>query len=344
MDSITQAALGASVAGLVAGRKCSPKVLLAGAALGTLPDLDVLVDYGDPVANMVNHRGFSHSLLVLFPFSLVLAALWYKWRATTWSFASVWLLVAACLITHPLLDAFTSYGTQLFWPLDVPSVSISSIFIIDPLYTVPLLICLIAALIWRARGAKLCGIGLTVSTLYLVWSLAALNIIENRVEQAVKGTPLEHQPVFITPTPFNTVLWRVVVLEDTQYWEGLASLLDESDDIAFMPFDRGIWPISELSDDVSSLDVFASGFIRFEELDQQIIVTDLRLGLSSYHPFRFVLAQTDIPGSWQSVPPVQLDPGPVLPRTIPALWLRLLGNQNIDAMLCNEKDCFRDEG
>lgn len=59
MDSVTQAALGAAVAGLIAGKKCSPKVLLAGAALGTLPDLDVLIHYGDPVSDMVKHRALA---------------------------------------------------------------------------------------------------------------------------------------------------------------------------------------------------------------------------------------------------------------------------------------------
>ncbi len=65
MDSLTQALLGASVQGALLGRWQGRKALLYGAALGTLPDLDVLIDYGDPVAEMTYHRGFSHSLLVL---------------------------------------------------------------------------------------------------------------------------------------------------------------------------------------------------------------------------------------------------------------------------------------
>ncbi len=89
MDSISQAALGAAVAGAVAGRRCTPKVLLAGAALGTLPDLDVMLDYGDPISNMVKHRGFSHSLFVLLPFAAMLAALWKRFVAKDWPFLAV---------------------------------------------------------------------------------------------------------------------------------------------------------------------------------------------------------------------------------------------------------------
>ncbi|WP_036830684.1 metal-dependent hydrolase, partial [Photobacterium sanctipauli] len=113
---------------------------------------------------MVKHRGFSHSLFVLLPFSLLLSWLWQKWRPTRFSFAHLWLLVAACLLTHPILDAFTAYGTQLFWPITTP-IAISSVFIIDPFYTVPLLLMLIASLLWRDRMAKLCGAGLAVSSL-----------------------------------------------------------------------------------------------------------------------------------------------------------------------------------
>ena len=52
MDSITQALLGASVQGAMLGRWQGRKALAYGAILGTLPDLDVVIDYGDAVANM----------------------------------------------------------------------------------------------------------------------------------------------------------------------------------------------------------------------------------------------------------------------------------------------------
>ncbi|MGE4477106.1 MAG: metal-dependent hydrolase, partial [Stutzerimonas sp.] len=73
MDSITQALLGATVHTAVLGRWQGRKALLFGAALGTLPDLDVVIDYGDAVANMTYHRGFSHSLFVLSGLALLLA-------------------------------------------------------------------------------------------------------------------------------------------------------------------------------------------------------------------------------------------------------------------------------
>ena len=140
MDSITQAALGAAIGGAVAPAGQRRKALLVGAALGTLPDLDVLIDYGDAVANFTYHRGFSHSLLVLPPFALLLWLALRRWWAPVREAPARWLaIIGLALITHPLLDAHTAYGTQLFWPLTLPPTMWATLFIIDPLFTLPLL-------------------------------------------------------------------------------------------------------------------------------------------------------------------------------------------------------------
>lgn len=75
MDSITQAALGAAVGGAVLGKRLGRKAIVIGALLGTLPDLDVALDYGDAIANVTEHRGFSHSLFVLTGLATLLAVL-----------------------------------------------------------------------------------------------------------------------------------------------------------------------------------------------------------------------------------------------------------------------------
>src|SRR3546814_16380487 len=75
MDSLTQAVLGAGIQGAMLGRYHGRKALAAGALLATLPDLDVLIDYGDPVSGMINHRGFSHSVFILTALALALTAL-----------------------------------------------------------------------------------------------------------------------------------------------------------------------------------------------------------------------------------------------------------------------------
>ena len=109
MDPLTQAVLGASVAGVCAPAGQRRKAMLAGAMLGTLPDLDVLIDYDDAVRNFTYHRGFSHSLFVLTPFAVALWLLLRRWWAPAREAPGRWLAaIALTLLTHPLLDAHTA--------------------------------------------------------------------------------------------------------------------------------------------------------------------------------------------------------------------------------------------
>ena len=118
MDSVSQVVLGAACCHAVAGRKLGRKALVLGAALGTLPDLDVLIKYGNAVANFTYHRGFSHSLLVLTLISPIIMLLLRRFSAfRVISQLRLLLAVFLALITHPILDSFTVYGTQLFLSL-----------------------------------------------------------------------------------------------------------------------------------------------------------------------------------------------------------------------------------
>lgn len=341
MDSVSQAVLGAALAGAVAGKKCSPKILFAGAVLGTLPDLDVLIDYGDPITNMVKHRGFTHSLIVLIPFALLLAALWHRFYTTTWSFMRLSVLFVSVLITHPLLDSFTAYGTQLFWPLDTPPISIASIFIIDPLYTLPLLIGVIFACIWRKSAATFCGVSLVISTLYLGWSVYAQHQIIQRVESDLFAKNIEKESLFLTPTPLNTVLWRVVFLEKgkSNYQEALISLLDQDEKIDWVSFEKGECPLAEKTGSLNALEDFTKGFIRYHQVDDAIIATDLRLGMANRFPFQFKVATRDH-HSWQMIPPEQLEMQPPAVQDMTALWKRLFGQPSTHPLLCNVNDCY----
>lgn len=127
--------------GALLGRVQGRRALIYGAALATVPDLDVLMRYPDPVSLMTYHRGFSHSIFVLTGTAALLTWLIRKyWPQAQYSAGRLFLTLWLVLVTHPLLDAFTVYGTQLFWPLPSIPESWSAIFIIDPVYTVPLLL------------------------------------------------------------------------------------------------------------------------------------------------------------------------------------------------------------
>ncbi|WIX31692.1 metal-dependent hydrolase [Salinicola sp. JS01] len=326
MDSLTQACLGAAVAGAVMPR-LGRRALLLGAALGTLPDLDVAIDYGDAVADYTRHRGFSHSLPVLAALATLLAWLASRWRRSREiaSFAHWWWLFALCLLTHPLLDAFTTYGTQLLWPLPLTPVSWHSLFIIDPAYTLPLLIGVLVFAI-RPRRRPL-GIALGVSCAYIGFSLGAQAFVESRVKSALAARGLAQAPMLVQPAPLTTLLWRVTVIDQDQALEGWVGLLDGDAPVTLTPWPLGdTWRQAALATtDGQRLAWFSGPFLRYavvtpEDAPPRLTATDLRLGIPGLHPFVFTLAARDADGGWQPVPSVRESQG----RPDRALLERLL--------------------
>lgn len=316
MDSITQAVLGASVQGALLGRWQGRKALLYGALLGTLPDLDVVIDYGDAVADMTYHRGFSHSLLVTGIVSVLLAWLVRRFRPHPhYSGVRLWVCIWLVLTTHILLDAFTTYGTQLFWPLSTPPVAISSIFIIDPLYTVPLLLAVIIGLavgLKRRIGLRALYCALGLSTLYLLSTLGGKQMAADRLELALEKAGIEPEAVFISPTPFNTVLWRVVAVDGDDYYEGLTSWLDSQPPRLERLPRRASEARAALADSPQHqrLQWFTNDLLRYDLIDDHWVATDLRLGMTGYHPFRFALSREQESGTHELIDLVEMWPAP----------------------------------
>ena len=326
VDSVTQAVLGASVAGVCAPAGHRREALLIGAALGTLPDLDVLIDYGDPVSNFTYHRGFSHSLFVLAPFSILLWLALRRWWAPVRDAPLQWLAaIALTLITHPLLDAHTVYGTQLWWPMTVPPTMWSTLFIIDPLYTLPLLAGAFVAAIWPARRRATVAIrtGLMLSTLYVGWSWTAKLVVEDHAKQALADMGLRGAPMFSVPTPLNTVLWRVVALSDDGYVEGFDSLLVDEGGIRLQHFESDTESLQAARDipAVARLRWFARDFLRVTLENGRLVLSDLRMGQEPDYVFTHVVAEIGNP-HWKAIPPEQI-PLNFSQRALAETWRRI---------------------
>lgn len=309
MDSLTQIVLGGAVAALAAPASQRRKALLAGAALGTLPDLDVipLMLIGtDPVTSVTWHRGPSHSLLVLAITGLLLWLLLRKWWTPVREQSGRWLwAIQLALLTHPLLDAFTVYGTQLLWPLPSPPVMGGSMFIIDPAYTVPLLAGCAAAWWFKERRAahSFLLVGIVLSTAYLGWSLAAKSMVEHAAEQTLATKGLQDAPRFSVPMPFNTLLWRVVVMTPDGFLEGERSLVADQGPMIFRHYasDRAAFDAVAAYPSVQRLAWFTHGFMKAEQRDNRLVLSDLRMGFEPDYSFRYVVAENDGNGGWRRI-------------------------------------------
>lgn len=329
MDSVSQIALGASVAVAAMGpRSAVWKAAAWGAVAGTLPDLDVLVGHGDPVLDMVLHRSHSHAPFWLTLLSLPMAAAiarlhgeWAHWKR--W-----WLAIWLALVTHPLLDAMTIYGTQLAQPFSSHPYGVGSVFIIDPLYTLPLLVGVIWAMSSRAsvRGRIANGLGLALSSLYLIWGVAAQAHVQEIAHSSLAAQGIAADRVLVTPAPFNTLLWRVVAVAGDHYHEGYRSLLDDEPLIDFERFERG----AALEREVQGLDAlrrvaaFSKGFYALREQGGRILLSDLRMGLEPHYVFTFVIAERNSEPIALH-PPVQVGTRPEIGRVAAWLWPRALG-------------------
>lgn len=326
MDSVSQLALGAAIGEFTLGRRIGRAAMVLGAALGTLPDLDVLVGHGDAVASFTYHRSWSHSILTLSLLSLFLAGLLQRFYPKKWVHEAQtndtsqkalgyteWLVcVWLVLITHSLLDGLTVYGTQLLWPLPVLPVAWGSMFIIDPLYTLPLVAGVWVA--WRCRRKSKTAVSyaLAISSLYIALSLFSQQHARKIALQSLGEQSLSIKNVLLAPAPFS-ILWRIVAMDDTQYHEGFYSILDRKKTIHFntYPSNRSLidnnldhWPIARL-------DWFTRGMLSAQRRDNQLIINDLRMGVESSYVFRFDvggLSGADmIPGGVSTLLPMEFD-------------------------------------
>ncbi|MGD9945792.1 MAG: metal-dependent hydrolase [Burkholderiaceae bacterium] len=306
MDSISQFALGAAVGVAVMGRRTRLwRAALWGGLCGTLPDLDTFIDHGDPISNVTLHRAESHALFFLSLLSPLLAAGIARLHGEMAQWRRWWLAVWLALVTHPLLDLMTVYGTQLGRPFTDYPFAVGSIFIIDPLYTLPLLAGLVAALRLPApRGLRWNLAGLALSTAYLAWSVGAQQYVTAVARESLRAQGFAAERLLVTPTAFNTVLWRVLAMTPGGYAEGFHSLLDRQAQIRFERFaiDPALRGALQQQPGVAQIAWFSQGFFKLSQTGAAARVTDLRMGQEPFYTFNFVVAQRQA-DAWVPVPP-----------------------------------------
>jgi len=301
MDSVTQIMLGAAVGEAILGRRIGNKAPLWGGLCGIAPDLDVLVPWVDAVASFTYHRSVTHSLFVL-----TLAALPVSWLAFRMhirdkvSWGRWLLLVWLGLITHPLLDSLTIYGTQLLWPLPLAPVTVSSLFIVDPLYSLPLLGGLCGAIAWRRKGQSgwsFNAAGLVLSTAYVLWSLGAKYHVESVARDSLARLGMTGVRIMSGPAPLNTLLWRILVVTGggEDYHEGFYSLLDDTAEVVLACHQSRPELFASLHDEaaIRRLQWFTKGFYKVTLEEDELVFSDLRMGIEPSYVFRFVVGRQD---------------------------------------------------
>ena len=308
MDSLSQFALGAAVGQATLGRSLGRRALWWGGLLGTLPDLDVLIPMGGPMADFTYHRSWSHSILVHAVVAPVFARLVLaraRQLGSTLSLRQAGWAVFFIFATHAVRDAMTIYGTQLFWPIPMAPIGMGSVFIIDPLYTVPLLITILWAAFLRTEDGRqrVNRWGLRISSGYLIWSLVAQQIALGEARRSLDAAGVRADPLVAIAAPLNTLSWRFVAIDGDRYLEGYTSLIDgAAPDWYAYPRERAAVAAIGEHEPVQRLQWFTKGAWAASVEDDDLIVADLRMGLEPDYVFRFRVAERDADGAWQAIP------------------------------------------
>ena len=267
MDPFTQGALGAALPQSIASSKQLKSAALVGAISGMAPDLDILIQSSkDPLLFLEYHRQFSHALLFI-PIGALICALLLFPIIKNLSFKQTYFFCFLGHATHGLLDACTSYGTQLFWPVSDMRFAWHSISIVDPLLTLPMVALIITAVIRRnpiyARFA-------------LIWVIAyfTLSMVQqDRVERA--GAELAatrgQKPVELEAKPSfgNLLVWKVIYEAGDRYY---VDAVRAGIDITLLPGQSAeklninrhfpnVRPGTRQADDIERFRKFSSGYL-----------------------------------------------------------------------------------
>ncbi len=283
MDSLTQVVLGGAVGEACLGRKVGNKAVLWGAVAGTIPDLDVLANFfiSGAAEQAHFHRGPSHSLV----FSLVVAPLLGAMIARIhrkeglgvkpWA----WLSFLG-LVTHPLLDIFTTWGTEFLWPFYGDRIALNSIFVIDPGYTLPFLVCLLIVLFMRRNNPRrriVNWIGIGWSCLYLTFSLVQKARARDAFEAEFAKRSLKVEQFMTKPTPLNIFLWGAVAKTPEGFYLGYHSLPGGQEDIHLQLYETSSLP-QAVSDNpsIQLLKFLSKGYFLVQEQEEGWLISDLR--------------------------------------------------------------------
>lgn len=229
MDTLTHALIGAGAGEVLLGKKNDKgKAAFAGAFFANLPDLDVLFGtFINDLQQLTFHRGPTHSLLFALIASIVLGLVLKKYTSFGKHSSSqkIYLFTFFCLFSHIILDLFTSYGMLLFWPFSYNPVSLNIISIIDPLFTLPLLLGLLIYYIFKT-GKKTLYFAFLISFCYLFFTFYNKYQVQNYFIKHTENAPEDAELLNTKPTLLNNILWRGIAENEAFYFVSFYSFFD----------------------------------------------------------------------------------------------------------------------
>lgn len=284
MDLLTQGLLGSAMAQSGAQQKEVRLATGIGFFSGLLADADILIQSSnDPLLNIEFHRHFTHSLFFV-PFgALVAALLLWPFVRKRLAFRRIYLFAFLGYLFSGVLDAFTSYGTHLLWPLDESRIAFNTISVVDPVFTIVLLIAVIYAFKKHTKIAA--RTGLVLAAFYLSFGWAQLQRAEAVAQTLANDRGHVIEELLVKPTLANLVLWRSIYQVDGRLYVdairvGLFSdpHVYEGESIEKFVVERDMAGLSEtsvLAEDIRRFTNFSAGLVAIQP-EQPNVLIDVR--------------------------------------------------------------------
>lgn len=243
------------------------------------------------------------------------------------------------LITHPILDCFTTYGTQILLPFSDQRVAFNNIAVADPAYTVPFLICLLIAMFLARTNpnrSRWNNAGLIISSLYMIFTLYNKTRINTIFENSLRQDHIVYSRYMTTPSILNNILWSGIAETDSAFYFGQYSFFDKQKTFKLMKRDKNNPEFATaLEEDptLKTLRWFSDDYFAIERKSgDSIQYYDLRFGTFRVKPsdpdnfvFKFILQENPV-GKFTLL---GQDDGPRdanMGEVFKMLWNRILGN------------------
>lgn len=248
-----------------------------------------------------------------------------------------WLFILG-LITHPILDCFTNYGTQIFQPFSNYRVAFNNISVVDPLYTLPFLVCLLSAAAFdRIHPSRRFwnNAGLILSSLYMIFTIVNKTRVNTIFENSLAMDEIKYERFMTTPTILNNALWYGLAESEDAYYVGLYSFLDKEKKFTLNTIPKSYLHLGDtLSSDYTlrTLSWFSDGYFNIKKIgDYSYEYTDLRFGglplgdgEEEQPVFKFNLRQ-DQYGVFEMLEDSQKPENMDIKMVFQSLWNRILG-------------------
>jgi inner membrane protein len=335
MDTITHVVLGACIGEVFVGKKIGKRALLLGALAQSVPDIDFIASFFlNPVDDLLAHRGFTHSLLFCMLVVPVLAAFADRWcKPHTVSFKTWLWFFATEVSVHLILDTANAYGTGLLEPFNHLRFSYNTLFVADPFFSI--VPGMVAILLLTNKTHKKRTLWAIVSLTWCVGYFLIAIINKSIIERSVKSIAIKEQVSycrhFTTPTPFNNLLWYIVLENDSGYYIGYRSVLDTTRSIDFAYYKKNKELLKDVigRNDIRELIRFSQGYYTVEKQQDTLIFHDLRFGqIAGWNdikaPFAFYYYVNNINDNNLLVQRGRLQNWNT--KTIGSLWRRMMGN------------------